>query len=286
MANQDDICNWTAVVVTCSHHNIAGAIQKELDIRQKKGFFSDDTLLLTVADPQARVGSGGATLNALLVVAEHLSQRHGFTVVNSDVLLTSRILILHLGRNYPFSSCGKAFVNLPAQRLASQTTKPDDLLTVLDFIYNTISRKLAPGSPPGVWVSSTDMVLNVPDAPNIDWSIEAGALAFSVPANEDYAKHHGMYRINKQGFVDDIIYQGGPTAMKMCQLSTGSGGEGDIGNKEVSLVSGVVFLSVRYTSRCLIFSLVSDLVFFASWVCCEVSGVVSLSVMCASRCLV
>lgn len=52
----------------------------EIEIRQKKGFISSNTLLLTVEDPQARVGSGGATLNALLVVAEHLSQQQGFTV--------------------------------------------------------------------------------------------------------------------------------------------------------------------------------------------------------------
>ncbi|XP_071824036.1 L-fucose kinase-like isoform X2 [Apostichopus japonicus] len=251
MATQNSICKWTAIAVTCSDQKFAAAVQKELEIRQRKGFIDNNTLLLTVEDPQARVGSGGATLNALLVVAEHLSQQHGFTVVNSDVLLTSRILILHLGRNYPFSSCGKAFVNLPAQRVASQTTKPDDLLTNIDFILDTISSKLSPGSPPGVWVSSTDMMLHVPDTAQIEWSGQAaGAVAFAVPASEDYAKHHGMYRINKEGYVDDIIYQGGPTAMKMCQLSSGIG-EGDVGQKEVSLVSGVVFLSVRAAEKLL-----------------------------------
>ena len=52
----------------------------ELEFRQKKGQIDKDALLLTVEDPQARIGSGGATLNALLVVAEHLSQRKGHTV--------------------------------------------------------------------------------------------------------------------------------------------------------------------------------------------------------------
>ena len=37
-------------------------------------------LLLTLEDPKARVGSGGATVNALLVVTEHLSAKAGCEV--------------------------------------------------------------------------------------------------------------------------------------------------------------------------------------------------------------
>lgn len=42
------------------------------------------------------------------------------------------------------------------------------------------------------------MLLHIPGPVQVDWSIDAGAVAFSVPASEDYAKHHGMYRINKE----------------------------------------------------------------------------------------
>lgn len=52
----------------------------ELEIRQKREQIPTRTLLLAVEDPEVHVGSGGATLNALLVVAEHLSARAGFTV--------------------------------------------------------------------------------------------------------------------------------------------------------------------------------------------------------------
>ena len=37
-------------------------------------------LILTLEDPKGGVGSGGATLNALLVVTEHLSAKAGFGV--------------------------------------------------------------------------------------------------------------------------------------------------------------------------------------------------------------
>ena len=37
-------------------------------------------ILLTVEDPSSQVGSGGATLNALLVVTEHICARQGYSV--------------------------------------------------------------------------------------------------------------------------------------------------------------------------------------------------------------
>ena len=55
----------------------------ELEFRQEKGYISKSTLLLCVEDPHCKVGSGGATLNALLIVAEHLSALSGHTVKGS-----------------------------------------------------------------------------------------------------------------------------------------------------------------------------------------------------------
>lgn len=54
----------------------------ELEVRRLRGGFGPrpPALLLAVEDPWARLGSGGATLNALLVAAEHLSARAGCTV--------------------------------------------------------------------------------------------------------------------------------------------------------------------------------------------------------------
>lgn len=52
----------------------------ELELRQQRGALHQGTLVLTVRDRQEPLGSGGATLNALLVAAEHLSNRAGHTV--------------------------------------------------------------------------------------------------------------------------------------------------------------------------------------------------------------
>lgn len=87
--------DWSVLVLTCQYKDSVQAFQRELEIRQRRGVLPPHTLLLTVEDPQAHVGSGGATLNALLVAAEHLSARAGHTVVSSDVLQGARLLILH-----------------------------------------------------------------------------------------------------------------------------------------------------------------------------------------------
>lgn len=78
----------------------ASILIAELEIRQKREQIPAGTLLLAVEDPQTRVGSGGATLNALLVAAEHLSARAGFTVSASELLPLWPVFLLELS-----SSC-------------------------------------------------------------------------------------------------------------------------------------------------------------------------------------
>lgn len=51
-------------------------------------------LVLTLEDPKARVGSGGATVNALLVVTEHLSAKAGYEVSFYKLILTKLYYIV------------------------------------------------------------------------------------------------------------------------------------------------------------------------------------------------
>ena len=48
----------------------------ELHIRQGKGLLSSSTVLLAVDDPRHNIGSGSATLNALLCVTEYLAAQN------------------------------------------------------------------------------------------------------------------------------------------------------------------------------------------------------------------
>ena len=57
----------------------------ELEVRQKKGTLSQNTAFLVVEDPKRNIGSGSATLNALLCVAEYLAAKEGMTVRSLQV---------------------------------------------------------------------------------------------------------------------------------------------------------------------------------------------------------
>ncbi|KAF0040766.1 hypothetical protein F2P81_006664 [Scophthalmus maximus] len=164
---------WTVVVLTCRHRDSEVCFQRELELRQQCGSLYEGALVLTVRDREEPVGSGGATLNALLVAAEHLSNRAGHTnrsilnkevslfaqVVTADVLDDAHILIMHTGRDFPWSSCSRAFCWLPGEKPGQKVQAP---LCCLDLLLDRLSTQICPGSPPGVWVCSTDMILSVP----------------------------------------------------------------------------------------------------------------------------
>ncbi|XP_066439899.1 L-fucose kinase [Eleutherodactylus coqui] len=232
----DQKTDWSVLVLTCQHKDSVRAFQRELEIRQLRGVLPADTLILTVEDPQSHVGSGGATLNALLVAAEHLSARAGFTVVSSDVLQGARLLILHTGRDFLFDDCGRGFTALPVE---------DPLMAVeavtcnMDSLLSTLRHQLCPGSPPGVWICSTDMTLTLHTKPRIDWKQFRGARVISLPGTLEYARNHGVYLTDGQGIVRDIVYRGSTEQIRACLLD----------QQHVPLVSGIVFLSTETAER-------------------------------------
>ncbi|XP_006878926.1 PREDICTED: L-fucose kinase [Elephantulus edwardii] len=224
--------DWTVIILTCQYKDSVQVFQKELEIRQKREQIPSGTLLLTVEDPEMRVGSGGATLNALLVAAEHLSARAGFTVVNSDVLQSASILILHMGRDFPLDDCGRAFTCLPVENPQAPV---EAVVCNLDCLLDIMSHRLGPGSPPGVWVCSTDMLLSIPPNPGINWDGFRGARVIALPGSTAYARNHGVYLSDTQGSVLDIYYQGSEAELQCCARPDG----------RVPLVSGIAFFSVE-----------------------------------------
>uniref|UniRef100_A0A8C3LVN7 L-fucose kinase n=1 Tax=Chrysolophus pictus TaxID=9089 RepID=A0A8C3LVN7_CHRPC len=100
---------------------------------------------------------------------------------------------------------------------------------------------LCVGSPPGVWVCSTDMLLSVPSVPEIDWDGFQGVRVIAVPGSQAYARNHGVYLVDKQGLVRDIIYKGTEAQIQQCAGPDGT----------VPLVCGVVFFSSSATEQLL-----------------------------------
>ncbi len=117
---------------------------------------------MSIEDPESPIGSGGATLNALNIVAEALSARINHKMTQIEVIKNNYILIMHMGRKYPFDVIGKAFATLPFQ--------DDDynLQTNFDILYKILNSQIAgldksvPHSEPGVYVCSTDMIFKIP----------------------------------------------------------------------------------------------------------------------------
>uniref|UniRef100_A0A8D2Q5I0 L-fucose kinase n=1 Tax=Varanus komodoensis TaxID=61221 RepID=A0A8D2Q5I0_VARKO len=208
---------WTVLVLTCRPRDRAFAFQKELEIRRERGSLAGQPILLTVEDPKAEVGSGGATLNALLVAAEHLSAQAGCTVITSDVLQKARILILHMGRDFLFDDCSRAFTCLPVE----DPTAPAEALTCnLDNLLATLTKQVG-----GTQACSCPA--------SIDWQGFQGARVIAVPASVSYARNHGVYLTDAQGFVQDILYQRPEEEIRLCQGP----------DRKVPLVCGIVFFS-------------------------------------------
>ncbi|XP_033113326.1 L-fucose kinase-like [Anneissia japonica] len=230
---------WTAIALTCRNKVDAHVYQRELEMRKKKGLIDKNVVIVTVEDPEGSVGSGGATLNALLVLAEHLSAKKNFTVLNVDVLSGARILILHVGSDYVFDACSKAFVTLPVTMKTIEEEGYDSLVCNLDYILHFMTFKIAVNAPPGVWVCSTEMLLNIPDDVDLNWKNFQGVRAITVPASVEYALNHGVYKIDKEGQIEDIIYKGKANTLQQCALPDG----------KVPLVAGIVFLSEKVSEK-------------------------------------
>uniref|UniRef100_A0A663MMZ1 Fucose kinase n=1 Tax=Athene cunicularia TaxID=194338 RepID=A0A663MMZ1_ATHCN len=134
------------------------------------------------------------------------------------------------GRDFSFDDCGRAFTCLPVEEPGALA---EALVCNLDSLLGTMTHRLCVGSPPGVWVCSTDMLLNVPSAPGIDWGGFQGVRVIAVPGSQAYARNHGVYLTDEQGLVRDIIYKGTEAQIQQCARPDGT----------VPLVCGVVFFS-------------------------------------------
>eukprot|EP00795_Rhopilema_esculentum_P010877 gene10877-19700_t len=210
---------WTAIVLTVQDQATAQAFLKELESRQNKGYISKSTLLLCVEDPHCKVGSGGATLNALLVVAEHLSAQSG-----------------HTGTHFPFSACQRGFTALPIEVCQSgfDSSNQCEITCIFDLYLSIIMPKLAHDAPDGLWICSTDRVLYLPDQINICWNDAADVRVFTVLKNpEDVALSNGACKVSESGDVQDIIYNGSQKDVEACILSEG----------KVPTLFGVVFMT-------------------------------------------
>ena len=233
--------NWTAIVVTCFSPELAECVGKELELMKKYGSISTETTTVAIADPQPNIGSGGATINAVLVISEMLSAKEGYHTLTSDVLRDSKILLVHMGRHFIFDSCGRAFTCLPYSNESSV-----GLVTNFDLLLHTVTENIAINSHSGLWVCSSDMMLSVPEEFTVEQSYfesnQNTAICFSAPSTVEYALNHGVYCLNENNDLKNIIFQGSKAEVEACKVD---------GTEQVPIVSGIVFFPVSIAEKIL-----------------------------------
>lgn len=172
------------------------------------------------------------------MVAEHLGAKLGHTIVSLDVLQDAHILLMHMGRNFPFDPCGRTFTSLPLVHRDNHDA--EFVFTNFDMLLSTVSTYLAVNSPPGIWVCSTDMLLSASVPLSGSSLIDKDFCVITTPASQRYARHHGALKIGNNGVVLDIIYKGKPDVLSEC-----------FGSADIPIISGVVYIGTAMAEKLL-----------------------------------
>jgi len=176
----DRIAGWDAIVLTAAGEQQAELFRWHLEASRNAGHIPAHTQMLVAADPEGvRIGSGGATLNALRAVAgSGLKDPHA-----------ARILVIHSGgesRRIPWAAvCGKAFVPLPL------LGDPDGAVpTLLDQLLAVMAPLPARMERGGIAIMAGDVLplfAGASVAPPLD-----GGLVLTTPVPLDVAQRHGV----------------------------------------------------------------------------------------------
>lgn len=184
---------WDWVVVTASNERQAAAYRVQIDSRLKKGLLPEKTQYLVVPDRDGRrVGSGGATLSALVEIAFR---------VGMDSLSSQKVLLLHSGgdskRIPQYSAKGKLFAPTPHEGIdGGRSTIFDDIMVSMSGVPQRMQC--------GTLVAPSDTVV-VFNPLQLDLSVDAVAL--SMKAGVDEGTEHGVFVADGDGKVAAFLHK-------------------------------------------------------------------------------
>lgn len=183
---------WNAVILTASSDRQAESYRQEIELRKEQGRLPAGALYVVVPDPCGdRIGSGGATLNALRTLAQ--SSRGCYT--GAPWWRRNRVLLIHAGgdsRRLPqYSPSGKLFTALPPKHPGIPSTIFDETLA--------LSTAWAERMPAGLLIGSGDVLLTF-DAGAVNFNlIGVSGIAIRQPA--EVGSQHGVYVTDGHGRV-------------------------------------------------------------------------------------
>ena len=190
---------WDVVIITASSERQAELYRDEIQRRSLSGMLPKETQFLVVPDPaDRRVGSGGATINALGVLGKDL-----------EWWSEHRALLVHSGgdsRRLPqYSPGGKLFGVLPSR------TQPRGTTTVFDETM-MLSAAWAEHVRNGLLVASGDVVLKF-DADHVQWD-RPGVTGVAMRLEVETGSHHGVYVVGEREEVYTFLQQPSPAEVK------------------------------------------------------------------------
>ncbi len=191
---QAGFVRWDYVVLTASNKRQAAGFEAQLEERRAAGFLPSGTRFLVVPDRGGeRVGSGGATLDVLRVLAEDMGGAH---------FDGRRILVIHSGgdskRVPQYSALGKLFSPVPHELPNGRaSTLFDELLITMSTVPARIRE--------GMVLLSGDVLLLF-NPLQVDYS-GIGAAAISFKEDVQTGKNHGVFRGGADGNVREFLHK-------------------------------------------------------------------------------
>ncbi|KVH88998.1 GHMP kinase, C-terminal domain-containing protein, partial [Cynara cardunculus var. scolymus] len=214
---------WDAIVLTAASPEQAALYEWQLKRAIRFGRISDSTVTLAVPDPDGqRIGSGAATLNAILALANHYktskvasncsdgsyipheSSENEASTSMINFLRKKHILLLHAGgdsKRVPWANpMGKVFLPLP-YLAADDLDGPVPLLFDHILAISSCARQ-AYNNEGGLFIMTGDVL------PCFDASAmvlpEDTSCIITVPITLDIASNHGVIVASKTGNSDEI----------------------------------------------------------------------------------
>ena len=199
---------WDWVVLTAGDARQARAFELQIEWRRRTGLLPRATRFLVVPDPDGkRVGSGGATVNALGEIARRLAKtsRSPNSIPFQDRFAGKRILILHSGgesRRLPHASAfGKIFARVPREL-------PDGRASTLfdEFLISLAGLPFRMHE--GVLIASGDVLLLF-DHRQLDLSRQ-GVVGIAARTPAEMGTRHGVYVAEERsGIVRRFLHKAG-----------------------------------------------------------------------------
>ncbi len=220
---------WDYVVLTSSNEAQAESFREQITYRRKQGVLPGRTEYIVLPDPEGkRVGSGGATLNALKYLSEEKGLRGDFH--------GGRVLMIHSGgdskRVPQYSACGKLFSPVPRELPDGRaSTLFDEFLIGMAGVPSRIRE--------GLLVLSGDVLLLF-NPLQIDGQFE-GAAAISMKAPVSVGVEHGVYVNDGSDHVGQFLHKQPEGALRA------AGAVNDRGY--VDLDTGAVLLDAELTGK-------------------------------------